>query len=143
MIFASFINILVGNKRLWSPCIYAFPPSDRKNAVSSLASKHAIVLILSLQCTGCPKTNGTQVNGYNFVTADSNYLKFCRHKVKILNDKHAKNKVNRTRRTCSTRYHIPITIFAKRVPSASPAQDAHINLFLEDIDHSFALIITS
>ena len=36
------------------------------------------------------KKNGTQVNGYNFVTADSKYLKLCRHKVNILNDKHAK-----------------------------------------------------
>ena len=71
------------------------------------------------QYTGCPKTNGTQVNGYNFVTADSKYLKLCRHKVKILNDKHAKNQVNRTRRTCFTRYRISITIFAKRVLSAS------------------------
>jgi len=69
--------------------------------------------------TECPQKNGTQVNGYNFVTADSKYLKLCRHKVKILNDKHAKNQVNRTRRTCFTRYRISITIFAKRVLSAS------------------------
>ena len=33
-----------------------------------------------------PKKNGTQVNGYNFVTVDLKYLKFCRYKVKILND---------------------------------------------------------
>ena len=45
--------------------------------------------------TGCSLSNGTQVNGYNFVTTDSNNLKFCRHKAKILNDKHAKNQVNR------------------------------------------------
>ena len=41
---------------------------------------------------------------HNFVTAYSNYLKFCGHKVKILNDKHAKNQVNRMRRTCFSRY---------------------------------------
>ena len=26
-----------------------------------------------------PKKNGTQVNGYNFVLADSKILKFCKH----------------------------------------------------------------
>ena len=52
--------------------------------------------------------------------AYSNFLKFRIHKVKILNDEHAKNQVNRTRKTCFTRYCIPVTIFAKRVPSAAP-----------------------
>ena len=41
--------------------------------------------------TGCSLSNGTQVNGYNFVTVDLIYLKFCRYKDKILNDKHGKN----------------------------------------------------
>ena len=41
---------------------------------------------------GCtrPKKNGTQVNGYNFVTVHLIYMKFCRYKDKILNDKHGK-----------------------------------------------------
>ena len=73
-----------------------------------------------LRYTGCPKKNGTQVNGYNFVMAYSYFLKFRIHKVKVLNDKHTKNQVNRTRKTCFTRYCIPVTIFAKRVPSAAP-----------------------
>ena len=41
---------------------------------------------------------------HNFLTAYSNYLKFSSHKVKILNVKHAKNQVNRMRRTCFSRY---------------------------------------
>ena len=74
-----------------------------------------------------PKTNGTRFNGFNFVTVKLKYLKFCRHKVKVLNDMHAKNQVNRTRKTCFTRYHIQITIFAKRV-QVPPARWMHTSI---------------
>ena len=47
------------------------------------------------QYNGCKEKNGTQINGYKTVTIYSNLLKLTEYNVKILNDSHNKNQVNR------------------------------------------------
>ena len=61
--------------------------------------------------TECPKKNGTKLNGSVTVIFQLISLKLARLNVKVLNDTHTKNQVNRPIRTCCMRHWIPGMFF--------------------------------
>ena len=61
----------------------------------SLKSQFYSIDLYVYICNGCPEKNVPRVNGYKTVSTSAIQLKFTEHNVKVLNDTHTKNQVNR------------------------------------------------